>query len=162
MDTLAGGHLSYKGDKLDLEETLRYDKETKAFGRLKFFETVTVGKLSADVGLNARLIDFKAEVKQPPEEASKSIIIPVPLVYVGAEFKLVPLVAIEAEARGATYGSSYYYDIVGRAKVKPIGLMLIKPFIALAYRHNAMKIDYSDINAKIRLNGPFIEAGVKF
>lgn len=130
---------------------------------IPFLKTATLGMLNAEVGLNARIIDFKAEVteKLTGATSSKSSTIPVPMIYVGAQFKPVSFLAIEAEARGITYSSNHYYDLIGRVKI-PINLIAIKPFIAAGYRYEDAKIDYSDILSEIKIKGPFIEAGVEF
>ncbi|MBM4137522.1 MAG: TIGR04219 family outer membrane beta-barrel protein [Nitrospira sp.] len=130
---------------------------------IPFLKTATLGMLNAEVGLNARIIDFKAEVihKNTNISASKSSTIPVPMIYVGAQFKPVSFLAIEAEARGITYSSNHYYDLIGRVKI-PINLIAIKPFIAAGYRYEDAKIDHSDILSEIKIKGPFIEAGVTF
>lgn len=131
---------------------------------LPFLKTATLGKLNAEVGLNARIIDFKAEISgrdvatslQATE--SKSLTLPVPMIYVGAQFKPVKLIGIEAEVRGIAYGSNHYYDLIGRVKVRPIG----PAFIAGGYRYEDIKIDKSNVKANLKFEGPFIEAGVEF
>lgn len=127
---------------------------------LPFLKTATLGKLNAEVGLNARIIDFKAEINQPTtgKSESKSLTFPVPMIYVGAQFKPVKLIAVEAEARGIAYGSNHYYDLIGRLKVRPIGTA----FIAGGYRYEDIKIDRSNVKANLKFEGPFIEAGVEF
>ncbi len=122
--------------------------------------TVTLGKLNIEIGLNARIIDFEAEVNQPTTGtyASKSATIPVPMVYVGIQVKPISKVSIEAEGRAIAYNSNHYYDIIGRLKVKPFGPL----FIAGGYRYEELKIDYSDIEGEVKIKGPFIEAGVEF
>ncbi|MEW6215806.1 MAG: TIGR04219 family outer membrane beta-barrel protein [Nitrospirota bacterium] len=219
------GYVSYKPitavDQLDIDRDLKYDKETKVFGRLKvdmplvlpniyimatpmkfesdkgqkdvtfsfggqtftasvpftskvqldhydiafyygvpFLKTATLGKLNAEIGINARIIDFKAEVNQPTTglSASKSTTIPVPMVYVGVQLKPISLIAIEAEARGIAYSSNHYYDFIGRLKIKPAGPI----FIAGGYRYEDIKIDYNDILSEVKIKGPFVEAGIEF
>ncbi|MCK5427171.1 MAG: hypothetical protein KAJ34_05705, partial [Thermodesulfovibrionia bacterium] len=60
--------------------------------------------------------------------------------------------------RGIAYSSNHYYDIIGRVKIRPMGPV----FIAGGYRLNDIKTDYSDVEASIKLRGPFIETGVMF
>ncbi|MCX7793466.1 MAG: TIGR04219 family outer membrane beta-barrel protein [Thermodesulfovibrionales bacterium] len=218
------GYVSYKpvtsADRLDIEQDLNYDKETKVFGRLKIdmplvipniylmatpsrfdgrgqkdvsfkfgdktfnanvpfdsevqldhydialyygipgLKTATLGILNIELGLNARIIDFYAEVKQPTTSisASKSATIPVPMVYAGIQVEPVDLLKIEGEFRGIAYSSNHYYDIIGRLKLNPFGPL----FIAGGYRYEDVKIDYSDIEAEFKLKGPFLEAGIEF
>lgn len=127
---------------------------------LPFLKTATLGKLNAEVGLNARIIDFKAEIIQSTtgKSESKSLTLPIPMIYVGVQFKPVKLIGIEAEARGIAYNSNHYYDLIGRLKVRPVGPV----FIAGGYRYEDVKIDESDVKANLKFKGPFVEAGVEF
>ncbi|MDP2168675.1 MAG: TIGR04219 family outer membrane beta-barrel protein, partial [Thermodesulfovibrionales bacterium] len=70
------------------------------FYGIPFLRTATAGVLNVDVGLNARIIDFKAKLDQNSLNfhESKSMTLPVPMVYVGAQIKPIKKVAIEAEA----------------------------------------------------------------
>lgn len=123
-------------------------------------KTMTMGKLNVEAGINARIIDFEAEVSQPLTglKASKSATIPVPMVYLGAQFKPVSLIGLEAEIRGIAYSSNHYYDLIGRVKVRPLKMF----FIAGGYRYENLKIDYSDILGEVKIKGPFLEAGIEF
>jgi outer membrane protein len=131
---------------------------------LPFLEIATFGKINAEIGLNARLVDFDAEVSGRDvitgltTTASVNEMIPVPMIYAAIQLNPVDFLSIEAEGRGIAYSSNHNFDIIGRIKIKPIGPL----FIAGGYRHNDIKIDYSDIEASIKLSGPFIEAGVTF
>ncbi|MEW6068820.1 MAG: TIGR04219 family outer membrane beta-barrel protein [Nitrospirota bacterium] len=214
------GDISYKGESLSVEDELKYDAETKIFGRVKidmpsvlpniylmatpmkfeaegskdisftfgdetfaanvpfdssvqlnhydiclyyglpFVETASLGKLNAEIGINARIIDFEAEVSQDTINISEStsLTIPVPMIYVGIQVKPVDLIAVEAEARGIAYSGNHYYDLIGRLKVKPVDPL----FIAGGYRYENIKIDESDVEAEFTFQGPFLEAGVEF
>ena len=131
---------------------------------LPFLHTATIGKINAEIGLNTRLVDFDAEVSGRDVitglTTTESIneIIPVPMIYLAIQLNPVSKLSIEAEGRGIVYSSNHYYDVIGRIKVKPIGPL----FIAGGYRYTDMKIDYSDIEASIKISGPFIETGVVF
>jgi outer membrane protein len=125
---------------------------------LPFVKTATLNKLNVDAGLNVRFIDLKAEVKQGAINESKSFTLPVPMVYVGAQFKPVEKLSIEAEIRGIAYGSNHFYDLIGRAKYKVFG----PAFISAGYRYEDIKIDTKDVKANIRFSGPFAEVGVEF
>lgn len=133
------------------------------FYGLPFIKTATAKKLNAEVGLNARIIDFKAEVKGKDTtgtqiQESKSLTLPVPMLYIGAQFKPVKAVGVEAEVRGIAYSGNHYYDWIGRVKVKPIG----PAFIAGGYRYEDIKIEKSNVKANLKFKGPFVEAGVEF
>jgi len=131
---------------------------------LPFLNKATLGKINAEIGLNARLIDIDAEVSGRDavtgltETESVNAIIPVPMIYAGVQLYPADFLSIEAEGRGIAYSSSHYYDVIGKIKVKPIGPL----FIAGGYRLNDIKIDYADIEASIKLIGPFIETGIVF
>jgi len=134
------------------------------FYSLPFLNKATLGKINAEIGLNARLIDIDAEVSGRDavtgltETESVNTIIPAPMIYAAIQLYPLDFLSIEAEGRGIAYSSSHYYDIIGKIKVKPIGPL----FIAGGYRFNDIKIDYADIEASIALSGPFIETGVVF
>jgi len=90
-------------------------------------KTVTTGILNVDLGLDARIIDFKARVTGQDTTTglivteSKSVVIPLPILYLGFQVKPLKWIAAEGEARGLAYGKNYYYDIIGRVKIKPFG-----------------------------------------
>lgn len=127
---------------------------------LPFVKTATLDMLNVELGINARVIDFEAKVTETLTgiTSSKSLTIPVPMVYVGFQIKPIKAFSIEAEARGIAYGSNNYYDIIGRVKVKPYGPV----FIAAGYRHETINISQSDVEARINFGGPFAEIGVTF
>lgn len=222
------GTLSYKPvaltDNLDLERDLKYDTETRAFGRVKidmplvipniyimatpmsfkgrgsktanfswggktydftqpfdselsmdhldiaFFygipglKKLTLEKLNLELGLNARLIDFYAEVSGTEDvtgnsiRESKSLTIPIPMIYAGIQVMPIKKLSIEAEGRGIAYGGDHYYSLIGRLKVKTVGPL----FIAGGYRYDDIKFEEKDINAEVKFQGPFAEVGLKF
>jgi len=125
---------------------------------LPFVKTATLGKLNVDAGLNVRFIDMKAEVKQGAVQESKSLTIPLPMVYVGAQFKPIDKLSLEAELRGIALGSNHFYDLIGRVKYKVVSPV----FISVGYRHEDIKIDKNDVKANLTFSGPFAEVGVEF
>jgi len=131
---------------------------------LPFLDKATLGKINAEIGLNARIVDFEAEISGRDAitglTATESVkeIIPVPMIYAAIQLNPVDFLSIETEGRGVVYSSNHYYDVIGRIKIKPAGPF----FIAAGYRHNDIKIDYGDIEASIKLSGPFVESGVIF
>jgi len=214
------GDLGYKGPSLSLDNELKFDTESKVFGRVKinmplvipniylmatpmkfegdgsknasftfgdktfagnvpfssslkldhydvalyyglpFLKTATAGIFNAEVGLNARIIDFKAEINQPSTgiNESKSVTLAIPMLYLGAQLKPIKYLSFEGEVRGVAYSSNHYYDLIGRVKVSPIG----PAFIAGGYRYEALDIDESDVKANLKFQGPFLEVGVEF
>jgi len=127
---------------------------------IPFLKTATLGKFNVEVGLNVRIMDWQAEINQPSTgiSESKSLTLPVPMIYLGAQLKPVKYLSLEAEARGIAYSSNHYYDLIGRIKVQPIGPV----FIAGGYRYEDVKIDQSDIKSNITFKGPFLELGIAF
>jgi outer membrane protein len=142
------------------ESKLKLDHYDLAFYySLPFIKTATVDVLNIELGINARVIDFEARINQPGgPSVSKTLMIPVPMVYLGLQVKPVKAVSIEAEARGIAYSSSHYFDIIGRVKVKVYGPV----FVSAGYRYEAIKIDQSGVNADVNFGGPFVELGLSF
>lgn len=141
--------------------TLRLDHyDIALYYGIPGIKTATAGVFNIEAGLNARIIDLKAQVKQPSTntDESKSALLAVPMIYLGAQLKPIKILAFEGEVRGIVYGSNHYYDLIGRIKVKPLGPI----FIAGGYRYEDFKIDHSDVKANIKIGGPFLEAGVEF
>ena len=123
-----------------------------------FLKTATLGKLNVDAGLNVRIIDFSAEITQGALKESTSLMFAVPMVYLGAQFKPIKKLAVEAEVRGIAYDTNHFYDLIGRVKYKFLKLA----FIGAGYRYEDIKIDQSDIMGNLSFSGPFTEAGVEF
>ena len=120
--------------------------------------TATLNKINIDLGINLRIIDLEAEIEQEDLKESKSLTLPVPMGYVGVQFKPVKKLAIEAEARGIAYSGNHYYSIIGRVKYKIFGPL----FGAGGYRYEKLKIDEEDVEAEVKFQGPFIEVGMNF
>jgi outer membrane protein len=127
-------------------------------------KTVTGGMLNIDLGIDGRVIDFKARITgQDTTTAqivteSKAVVIPLPMLYLGFQVKPVKWLSAEGEARGIAYGGNHYYDLIGRVKIKPFGPV----FAAAGYRYEKVKIDRDDVRADARFGGPFAEVGVEF
>jgi outer membrane protein len=126
---------------------------------IPFLKSATGGVLNVDLGLQARFIDFTAEVSQLPAGTdSKSIFVTLPMLYAGARVKPLSWFALESEMRGIIYQKDHYYDLIGRAKLKPFGPL----FLAGGYRYEKLRIDEQGIKADANIGGPFAEAGVEF
>jgi len=131
---------------------------------IPFLSTGSAGKLNADIGLNARIVDFKAEVTGTEAITgtaiieSEKFIVPVPMVYIGLQINPTDMFALEGEFRGIAYNSNHYYDFIGRVKIRPVKQI----FIAGGYRHEDIEIDHSDVKASLTFKGPFAEAGLEF
>jgi outer membrane protein len=127
-------------------------------------KTATANIINLDLGLGARIVDFKIEAtgiefgtgNQIHE--SKAQTVPVPMLFVGAQIKPVKWFAVEGEFRGFTDGWNRYYDAIGRVKLKILG----PAFLAGGYRYERLKLDVRDVKANARFGGPFAEIGVEF
>jgi len=133
------------------------------FYGLPFLKTATLETLNIDLGLNVRIVDINAEVTGQTlagisETESKSIMAPIPMLYLAAQFKPIDRFALEVEARGITNGDDKLYSLVGRAKVKVLG----PAFAAGGYRYDVIDIDEEDLIVDTAFSGPFLEAGVQF
>jgi len=127
-------------------------------------KTATAGLLNVELGIDARIIDFQARVSGQDAlsglsvSESKSMIIPVPLAYLGFQVKPFKWLSAEGEARGIAYENSHYYDLIGRVKLKPFGPV----FAAAGYRYEKIRIDRNDVKVDARIDGPFGEVGIEF
>jgi outer membrane protein len=221
-----GGTLSYSDssipDVIDLDNDIRFDDETKAFGRVKidmplfipniylvaapmefegtgsksttlnfgditfdaaadlnskltlnqydvgfyyglpFVKTATLDKLNVDVGLNIRIADFEAEITGASGGTSvtetKSLTLPIPMLYVGVQFTPISALAFEAEGRGIAVGDNRLYSLIGRVRYNFAGPV----FLAGGYRYDKLEIDEESVDAEIDFQGPFVELGLKF
>lgn len=128
-------------------------------------KTATAGLLNVDLGVDARIIDFKARVTGRDTVSgldvteSKDLVIPLPMLHLGFQLKPLKWLAAEGEARGIVYDSNnHYYDLIGRVKFKPFGPV----FAAGGYRYEKVRIDRNDVKANARIGGPFGEIGLEF
>jgi outer membrane protein len=133
---------------------------------IPFLDTATAGMLNVELGLNARIVDFNAEVTGTEaitgitRTEKESFTTAAPLVYVGAQIRPVDWLSIEGEGRGIAYSGDHYYDLIGRVKVKPLGPLPV--FISGGWRYEDIKIGIQDIEANVDIGGPFAEVGIEF
>ena len=132
---------------------------------LPALKTVTAGILNVDLGIGARIFDFKTWVTGQDSVSgltitdSQSLVTAMPMGYLGFQIKPVKWIAAEGEARGIIYdGDNHYYDLIGRVKLKPFGPL----FAAVGYRYEKVKFDRYDVKADASFGGPFGEIGVEF
>ncbi|WP_051654706.1 TIGR04219 family outer membrane beta-barrel protein [Persephonella sp. IF05-L8] len=121
--------------------------------------------LDAEFGLNIRVIDFYAKVKDltTGDEDSTSLTIPIPMIHGAIEFKPVGYFSILVEGNGIAYGGHHFYDITGELRIKPVQTLMAKPFIGIGYKYEKLKIDdIDDVSANIKIKQPFVEAGILF
>ncbi|OGR88001.1 MAG: hypothetical protein A3A86_06770 [Elusimicrobia bacterium RIFCSPLOWO2_01_FULL_60_11] len=141
--------------------SLRLDHyDLTLFYGVPFLKTATDGVLQADLGINVRYLDFKAEFSQPQTgiSESKALAIPVPMGYLALRVSPIKKLSIEGELQGIAYGSSRYYDAMGRVKYRVMKLL----FVAGGYSFQNIKIDQSDVHTDLRFGGPTAELGMEF
>jgi outer membrane protein len=126
--------------------------------------TVTAGRFTIDLGINARLIDFSAEVTGESASApgdtvheEKGLSLLIPMAYVAFQIAPTDRVAIEAEARGISVGGNSLYSFIGRLRIQAFG----PAFIAGGYRIDSLDVDEDDLKANMDFSGPFVELGLK-
>lgn len=145
----------------DLEGKVRLNQfDFSLFYGIPGLKAASSGIFNLDLGLNLRLIDFSAEVRQPQTgiSASESYLLPIPTLYAGAGIRPFDVLAFEAEARGVTYSGNHFYSLIGRIRVDPIDHL----FIAGGWRYDSLSIDEKELKADIDLSGPFAEIGFTF
>lgn len=125
---------------------------------LPFLKTSTLGKLNIDVGLNVRIMDMKGSVTQGVTSESKSLTLPLPMLYAAGQLNIIRDFSLEVETRSIAYSSNYYFDTIGRLKYKVFG----PAFVGAGYRYEKIKVDHSDLKIDINIGGPFAEIGIKF
>jgi len=127
---------------------------------LPFIEKLTLKKFNVDVGLNVRIIDLKAQVRQADTgiDETHSATLPIPQVYVAAQLTPVEWLAIEAEGRGISINGNSLYSFIGRVRLKIFG----PAFVAAGYRHDNISVDEDDAVLDFTIQGPFAEVGLKF
>lgn len=118
------------------------------------------GVLDPEIGLNVRIVDFKGRITDINNNVteSKSATFPIPMVYggLGVNFGMFSLIG---EVRGITYAGSSYYDLTGEFRVK----LFRKVFMGAGYRYERLRLDnVSDVDADIKVQGPFGVIGVSF
>lgn len=127
-------------------------------------KTASLGKLNLDVGLNARLVDFSAEITGRETGTGltvtekESLAVAVPMVYASLQIMPTDRFAIDAEARGIAINGNSLYSFIGRLRVKVGG----PAFVAGGYRYDTLDIDEEDVKVEARFGGPFLEVGLKF
>jgi outer membrane protein len=130
------------------------------FYGLPFIRTATADMFNIDLGLNFRLLDFKASIDQKETgiKESQSYFLPIPMIYAGVQIEPFEYAALEFEGRGIGWSSNYYVSLIGRLKIKPFG-----PFFAAGgYRFDKVNIDYQEVDVDTKFQGPFAEVGFEF
>jgi outer membrane protein len=151
------GDVNFGGANFSSEVTLDHYDVGLYYG-IPFVNTATAGMFNVDAGLNVRVVDLKAEVKQLGVSQSESVMLPLPMIYLGAQFTPMDRFSLEGEIRGISYGGNSYYSFIGRLKVKVFG----PAFAAAGYRYDAIEVDESDLVFDANIGGFFFEVGAAF
>lgn len=127
---------------------------------IPFLKTATAGMLNVELGLNVRIIDLSAKIRQDASgiEESADQTLPVPMVYLAAQLQPLKKLALEGEIRGISYSGNDYYSVIGRLRYDFFGPL----FAAGGYRYDKFEIDEEDVIADVDFSGPFLEMGFKF
>ncbi|MDQ7056028.1 MAG: TIGR04219 family outer membrane beta-barrel protein [Persephonella sp.] len=144
--------------KLDLDH---YD--AVLFYNLPFINIFQI--IDAEIGLNIRVVDFYAKVRDVTGniEDSTSFLAPIPMLYGSLEIKPAGFLSLLVEANGIAYQGSHYYDITGEVRIKPIRNILADFYIGGGYRYEKLKIDDVDnTSADVKIKQPYISAGILF
>ncbi len=154
------GGVNFRGD-VDFDSELELNHlDVALYYGIPGVRTATADILNIDLGLNFRLLDFKAEVEQKDidEKESEEYFLPIPMLYAGVQIRPLTLFALDLEGRGIAYSENHYVSLIGRLKVMPLGPL----FIAGGYRYDNIKIDYQDVDVDADFRGPFAEIGFEF
>lgn len=154
------GGENFDGDIPFKSELKMNHLDAALFYGLPFLQTATADVFNLDLGLNLRVLDFKAAINQPDTgvKASESYLLPIPMIYAGLQVAPLKWIAAELEGRAIAYDANHYISLIGRLKVQPFGPL----FAAAGYRYDNAKIDYKDIDVDAKFTGPFAEVGLSF
>ncbi|SCX79106.1 TIGR04219 family outer membrane beta-barrel protein [Desulfoluna spongiiphila] len=130
------------------------------FYGVPFVGLATLGRLGLDVGLDIRVVDIEAEMTDSvtKETRTESATVPVPLLFVAGQLKLIGGFAVEAEIRGLDVSYARIISAIGRVKYNTMGPL----FIAAGYRHEEVEVDEDDFDVDLTFAGPFAEVGFSF
>jgi outer membrane protein len=146
---------------VDFDSELKMDHlDAALYYGIPGVRTATADVLNIDLGLNFRLLDFRAEIEQDEigEKESESYFLPIPMIYAGMQIKPINWTALELEGRAIAYSDNHYVSLLARLKVLPFGPF----FVAGGYRYDNVKIDYDDVDVDADFKGPFAEIGFDF
>jgi outer membrane protein len=123
-------------------------------------QTATANVLNIDLGLNVRMLDFKAEIEQDDinQKESEEYFLPIPMLFAGMQIEPLSWIALDLEGRGIAYSNNHYVSLIGKLKVMPFGPL----YVAGGYRYDNVKIDYQDVDLDADFKGPFGEIGLEF
>ncbi len=145
------------------DSKLRFDQyDVALYYGLPFLRTATLDMLNVDIGINVRIVDLEAEIRQEvggiivSEQYDTTLALP--QIYLSVQFEPCDWFAAEAEGRGITISDDSVFSLIGRLRFKIFG----PAFVAAGYRYDRIDVDESDIRADFTIQGPFAEVGLKF
>ncbi len=147
------------GDSLYSKVTLNQYDVGLYYG-LPLLNLATMGKLNIDIGLNARIMDFGAEINAKGDSTkneSENIQLPIPMIFLSAQLEPMEKFAIEAELRGIQLNDNSIISFIGRLRLKVFG----PAYGAAGYRYDSIKIDEEEVLVETSFSGPFLEVGFK-
>jgi len=159
--------LDFSFGGIDFSANVNFDSELKLnhldaalFYGISGIRTATKDVFNIDIGLNIRLLDFRAEIEQKDigEKESVSYFLPVPMIYGGMQIEPLKWLALDLEGRAIAYNNNHYASLIARLKLMPFGPL----FVAGGYRYDNVKIDYKDVDVDAEFKGPFAEIGFNF
>jgi outer membrane protein len=159
VDFSFGGE-NFRGD-VDFDSELKMNHlDAALYYGIPGLQTATANVLNIDLGLNFRLLDFKAEIEQDDidEKESESYFLPIPMLFVGMQIEPLNWIGLDLEGRGIAYSDNHYVSLIGKLKVMPFGPIVV----AGGYRYDNVKIDYQDVDIDADFKGPFAEIGLEF
>jgi outer membrane protein len=156
IDVKFGDFIVVGNQEFDSELKLSH-LDVALFYGISPLKKATSGVLNIDLGVNIKIVDFKAEIDQGATgiKESESFILPIPTVYVGVQIKPWDKIAFEFEGRGITFSGDTYIGLIGRLKVNPIGPV----FIAGGYRYEAVDFDEHGVKVDVDFSA---EIGLEF
>ena len=124
---------------------------------------MTSGVFDAEAGIIIRLIDFEAKVTDGVRSSTADFVAPIPLLYGSITINPIDFVSVVGEGKGVKYNESYYYEFSGEVRISPFSAIVMKPFIALGYRIERLKIeDVENVYSDIRIKQPYLSFGINF
>jgi outer membrane protein len=153
------GDESFKDDVASDSKVPLNDLDIALYYGIPFVKTVSHDRLNIDLGINVRTIDFEDDIEQDSiGQASKSIILPIPMVFAAVQFHPLDVLALEAEGRGISIGGKKSYGLIGRLRWKTYGPI----YAAGGYRFSRYEIENDGMVVNAEISGPFVEAGLSF
>ncbi len=127
---------------------------------IPFVNLASLDRLNIDLGLNLKVADLEAEVKNKETGLSdaESYTLPLPMVYAAVQVQPIERLSLEAEARAVSLSGNHLYNLIGRIKGKIFGPM----FLAGGYRYDSINLDEEDIVVDCSVEGVFLETGFEF